>query len=146
MARWNLKITSFVVGATTFNAKASGVYVLGGRASGADVLNRIERLPYGGIHDLDGTNDAPKTPPEIWNDFLFVGTAPYAHAEYSDLIDLEGKHGTLIFEIPTSGAPAASSALARLLKTEGEWQPPYMTAKTNWLIIRATWQLKAFPA
>jgi hypothetical protein len=146
MARYNLKVNLFICGSTTFNATASGVYTIAGSADGAEVVNRMVALPYGGIHDLDGTGDAARRPPLLWQDFLFVSTSPYGHGQYSTLEGLSGKVGTLHLEIPTMSIPESYSATARLMRVEGEWKPPYMQNKTNWLYIRATWQLKTYPA
>lgn len=147
MARYNLRVTSFGDGATTFTAStANGVYVVRGSASGADVVKRIMPLPYGGVHDLDGTADAPRRPPEVWQEFLFANTSPYAHPQYNTLESMLGHHGTVNWEIPTASTPVTFSAVARLIEVTGELHPPYRTNKRNWLFIRATWQLKAYPA
>jgi hypothetical protein len=146
MARWNYKVALFSDGVTFFDAKASGVYVQAGEAGGLRMVNRVEVLPWGVLHDLDGTNDAATVLPVIWNDFYFTSNSPYNHPEYSNLLGLVGKHGTLTLEIPTVGSPNQWTASARMLDPEGEWRPPYRSNTPNTLKIRAYWQLKSSPS
>lgn len=146
MAKWNLRITAFTDGTTTFSATAAnGVYVEAGSAYGKQMVDRMIVMPHGEIHDLDGTDDAPLIYPKVWNQFVFSGASPNAHTQYGYLDDLVGKHGTLTAQIPTTGSPVVRTATARLLALpeETEWRPPYMANVKNWLMVRGIWQLKS---
>lgn len=147
---WNYKVRTFVVGATTFNSEATGVYVERGSATGMGSVDRIEVTPWGAIYDMDGTDDADLILPRLWNDFVFVGAHPNAHAQYINLMSLMGKHGTLSIEIPTdnAGADVLKTCTARLLPlpADSQWEAPYKTSTQNWLMVRGIWQLKSTPA
>lgn len=141
---YNVRVKTFVSGGTTFDAStAQGVYVEKGDASGPQIVNRMEVLPTGAILDMDGTADAARTPPVIWQEIVFQGANPNAHTQYKNLIGLVGKHGTLTLTIPTSTSEATSTVAARLLPLQGEWAAPYRAGQFNQLTIRAEWQLKA---
>lgn len=139
----NYRVKTFVSGLTTFTAStANGVYVERGDASGKIVMDRIVVTGTGAVHDLDGTDDAPLIPRELWNEFTFVGANPNAHTQYQNLITLLGKHGTLTMTVPTASSEVTYTKNARLTKIEGKWEPPYQAGVKNWLTIRVTWRLK----
>jgi hypothetical protein len=146
MAFNNFRVSSFVSGATTFNAEASGVYVLEGSAVTQEILERVIVLPYGGVHDLDGSDDGVVYPGKLTQRFFFAGVSPIAHAEYSSLLALMNKSGTLTLKIPASSSTNTYTVTARLLRPEGDWRPPYRQGARNHLYITATWQLKGTPA
>ena len=140
---YNARVKTFVSGGTTFTAStAQGVYVESGDASGPQIVNRMEVLPTGAILDLDGTADAARTPPVIWQELVFQGAHTNAHTQYMNLLGLVGKHGTLTLTIPTASGEATTTVAARLLPLRGEWAAPYRVGTFNQLTIRAEWQLK----
>lgn len=144
--KYNSKVAKFVSGGTTFNAEATGVvYLLEGSAAGPETLDRMEKLPWGGIHDMDGTFDAALIPPLIMARFLFSAATPQAHSEYINLQALRNKHGTLTLKVPSSVTSETQTAPARLMKIDSTWKPPYALATHNWLYLTAYWQLKDFP-
>lgn len=146
MASQNLLVVSFVVaGATTFTVSAAGgVYVEKGYAGGPKVVDRILTLPTGAIHDLDGTDAAALTPPAVWWDLLFEAAHPGAHTQYSNLLALVGRHGTLTAKLLNATTGVNYAAPARLKPLDGSWEAPMRTATQHWLTIKATWQLKDF--
>lgn len=141
---WNVKVATFVVGATTFNAEADGVRVERGSAMGPRVVNRIEVTPWGAVHDMDGSDDAKLIWPEVWNDFLFFGASPN-HTQYDNLMSLVGKQGTLTVKIRTTGTAIVKTATARQmpLLQDAQWAAPFATNTPNWLAVRGVWQLKS---
>jgi hypothetical protein len=140
---YNGRVQSFVSGATSFTASAAnGVYAESGSADAPQMLNRIIVTGSGAIHDVDGTADAATVPPMVTQDFLFQGANPGAHAQYVNLCDLVGKHGTLTLATPGASSTATENVTARLMRVTGGWTPPYQQGKTNTMAIRAEWQLK----
>lgn len=148
---YNLHVVSFAVtGKTTFtvsNSGGLGVFVEGGSASGPQILNRINVLPSGALHDMDGTDQAVTILPKVWNEFVFVSASPQ-HSQYNNLINLIGYQGTLTVKVPGPSSTTQYTATARLLALpeDSQWQSPYAQGTRNWLMIRATWQLKTAPA
>ena len=109
------------------------------------MVERVQRLATGAVHDPDGTHDAPRAPQEVWWDLLFVGPHPF-HVQYQNMLQVAGKHGTLTAALwgflPAS--PTIYTAPARMYTPAGEWKPPYMAGKANNLTMRVRFQLKKF--
>lgn len=143
--KYNHKVTKFTDGSITFNAEADGVNALEGPAAGPEVLDRIEILPWGGVHDLDGTFDAATTPPVITMRFRFEAASPFAQSEYINLMRLKNKHGTLTMKVPSTVSTETQTAPARIVAIDGTWKPPYALATRNYLYLAVTWRLKDYP-
>lgn len=140
---YNLRVKTFVAGATTFETGASqGCYVMRGSADGPRIVNRMVELPTGAIHDLDGTSDAARTPPVVWQEFSFRAANPAGHTQYRNLVAMVGKHGTLTMGAPGAAGETTVSVAARLLPLKGTWEAPFRQGSANELVIRAEWQLK----
>lgn len=144
----NLVLVSFVPTTGPYSllvGQANGVYVEGGDASGPSVVERVQRLATGAVHDPDGTHDAPRAPQEVWWDLLFVGPHPF-HVQYQNMLQVAGKHGTLTAALRglLPASPTIYTATARMYTPTGEWRPPYQAAKPNQLAVRVRFQLKKF--
>jgi hypothetical protein len=142
---WNVKVATFVVGATTFNAEAAGVGVEGGSAAGPRLAKRIEVTPWGAVHDMDGTDDGKLIWPQVWNDFVFYSATSAQHTQYENLMALVGKHGTLTVKIRTASTTIVKTATARQMPVpeDAQWTAPFVTNAPNWLMVRGVWQLKS---
>lgn len=141
---YNVKVKTFVAGGTTFEVGAAqGCYVARGDASGPKIVNRMGTGPTGVIIDLDGTADAARVPPVVWQEFVFQAAHPAGHTQYQNLVGQVGKHGLLTLVVPTATGESSKVVAARLLPLAGEWEAPYRMGAWNELVIRAEWQLKA---
>lgn len=141
---YNVRVRSFTSGGVVFETgEGVGCYVARGSADGPVVVRRIVVLPTGALHDLDGTADAAKTPPELWQELVFRAAHPAGHAQYANLIALIGRHGTLVVGRPGATGETPVSVAARLWSVEGSWEAPYRVGTANEVVVRATWQLKA---
>lgn len=142
---YNVKVKSFAVTGGLFESGMDkGCYVERGSADGPGVVDRMEVLPTGAIHDMDGSAVAARIPPRIWQEFVFQAAHPAAHTQYKNLIACVGGHGTLTLEVPGMSAPVTQTAQARMVMVQGSWEAPYAVGKFNTLVIRAEWQLKEF--
>lgn len=140
---YNLRVRTFVAGGVTFETGAAqGCYVTGGSADGPGMVNRMVELPTGAIHDLDGTSDAARVPPVVWQELVFRAGNPAGHTQYKNLVGMVGRHGTLTMGAPGAAGETPVSVVARLLPLRGSWEAPYRVGEANELVIRAEWQLK----
>jgi hypothetical protein len=108
------------------------------------VINRMVENDAGAIIDLDGTGAASLVPPLIETNFIFSGDDPGDHAQYTNLIALKGKHGTLTAVIPGAVGYTTKTAPARLIDVTGTWEGTHQPGVANWLAVKAVWQLKDF--
>jgi hypothetical protein len=97
---YNVRVTGFTDGSTTFSGNSGGAHAKSGTIDGPRVINRMVENDAGAIIDLDGTGAASLVPPLIETNFIFSGDDPGDHAQYTNLIALKGKHGTLTAVIP----------------------------------------------
>jgi len=68
----------------------------------------------------------------------------YEGAQYTNLIALKGKHGTLTAVIPGAVGYTTKTAPARLIDVTGTWEGTHQPGIANWLAVKAVWQLKDF--
>ena len=70
---------------------------------------------------------------------------PHPHrTQYTNLIALKGKHGTLTAVIPGAVGYTTKTAPARLIDVTGTWEGTHQPGVANWLAVKAVWQLKDF--
>ena len=141
---YNVRVTGFTNGTTTFSGNSGGAHAKSGTIDGPKVINRMVENDAGAIIDLDGTGAAALVPPIIETNFIFSGDDPGDHAQYTNLITLKGKHGTLTAVIPGAVGYTTKTAPARLIEVTGEWEGTHLPGIANWLAIKAVWQLKDF--
>ena len=141
---YNVRVTGFTNGTTTFSGNSGGAHAKSGTIDGPKVINRMVENDAGAIIDLDGTGAAALVPPIIETNFIFSGDDPGDHAQYTNLITLKGKHGTLTAVIPGAVGYTTKTAPARLIDVTGTWEGTHQPGVANWLAVKAVWQLKDF--
>jgi len=141
---YNAKVKSFVVtGATFETGGANGCYVERGSADAPEVVDRLEFLGTGAVHDMDGSAPGALRPPLMWQELVFQAANPNGHTQYKNLLKCDGREGVLTLEVPGAAAQASQTVQARLMRIKGTWEAPYRVGTFNTLVIRAEWQLKA---
>ena len=141
---YNVRVTGFTDGSTSFSGNSGGAHAKSGTIDGPRVINRMVENDAGAIIDLDGTGAASLVPPLIETNFIFSGDNPGDHAQYTNLIALKGRHGTLTAVIPGAVGYTTKTAPARLIDVTGTWEGTHQPGIANWLAVKAVWQLKDF--
>ena len=142
---YNIRVATFTDGSTTFTATpANGVNVKGGSADGPRVITHMVENDAGTIIDLDGTGAATLVPPLVEQNLIFTAAHPDAHTQYKNLMTLKGKHGTFNGWIPNDAGNRVVSVAARLIEVTGNWEGSHKAGTSNWLAVKAVWQLKGF--
>lgn len=140
---YNARVKSFVVTGATFETGGDkGCYVETGSADAPEVVDRMEDLPTGAVHDMDGSAPAALRPPVMWQNLIFQAANPNAHAQFKNLLKCNGREGVLTVEVPGAASMASQTVQARLRKISGSWEAPYRQGAFNTLVIRAEWRLK----
>lgn len=143
---YNVQIASFAATfGVTFNAEAAGVRVEpAATIGGPDVIVRIVKNQAGALIDIDGTDTADMSPPQLTFSFRFVADNPAGHTQYNNLIAAKGRTGTFYGKIHGASGSTTYSAPARLIEVTGNARGWQRVGMQSVLVVTATWQLKDF--